>query len=51
MRYIVGKNNPIVVEDKIINTIKESMEDDNTVVIKPQIYYRLELDNWLLTKI
>ncbi len=35
VRYIVGKSNPIVVHDEIINTIKEGMEDGNIVVIKP----------------
>lgn len=36
VRYIVGKGNPIVVHDEIINTIKEGMGDDNIVVIKPR---------------
>lgn len=35
VRYIVGKNNPVVVPDEIISTIRESMEEDNIVVIKP----------------
>jgi transcriptional antiterminator RfaH len=35
VRYIVGKSNPIVVHDEIINTIKEGMEDGNVLVIKP----------------
>jgi transcriptional antiterminator RfaH len=36
VRYIVGKHNPIVVCDEIINTIKGSMEEGNIVVVKPQ---------------
>ncbi len=36
VRYIVGKGNPIVVHDEIINTIKEGMGDGNIVVIKPR---------------
>ncbi len=36
VRYIVGKGNPIVVHDEIINAIKEGMGDDNIVVIKPR---------------
>ena len=36
VRYIVGKRNPIVVFDEIINTIKGSMEEGNIVVVKPQ---------------
>jgi transcriptional antiterminator RfaH len=89
VRYIVGKLNPIVVYDEIINMIKEGMEEGNIVVIKPHrfekgdrvlikegpfkdfygifekeikgpdrvmilldaIHYRIELDNYLLTKI
>ncbi len=35
VRYIVGKSNPVVVHDEIINTIKEGMEDGKIVVIKP----------------
>ena len=36
VRYIVGKRNPIVVFDEIINTIKGSMEEGNILVVKPQ---------------
>ena len=36
VRYIVGKRNPILVFDEIINTIKGSMEEGNIVVVKPQ---------------
>ncbi len=35
VRYIVGKNNPIIVHDEIIDAIKEGMEDGDIVVIKP----------------
>jgi transcriptional antiterminator RfaH len=34
VRYIVGKTNPVVVQDEIINTIKQGMEN-NIVVVKP----------------
>jgi len=36
VRYIVGKNNPVLVRNEVIDTIKEGMEDDNIIVIKPQ---------------
>jgi len=36
VRYIVGKRNPVVVVDEIINTIKGSMEEGNILVVKPQ---------------
>ena len=36
VRYIVGKNNPITVRDEIINAIKEGMEEDNIIIVKPQ---------------
>lgn len=42
MRYIVGKRNPVVVHDEVIDTIKEGMEDGNLVVIKPQRFERGE---------
>jgi transcriptional antiterminator RfaH len=35
VRYIVGKSNPIVVHEEIINAIKERMEEDDTVVVRP----------------
>ena len=35
VRYIVGKQNPIIVYDEIIETIKEGMEDGDIIVIKP----------------
>ncbi|NCO67733.1 MAG: hypothetical protein COY75_00425 [Nitrospirae bacterium CG_4_10_14_0_8_um_filter_41_23] len=47
VRYIVGKGNPIVVYDEIINTIKEGMGDDNIVVIKPR---RFEKGDRILIK-
>lgn len=34
VRYILGKGNPIVLPDEIINTIKERMGDSNIVVIR-----------------
>lgn len=36
VRYIVGKNNPILVLDEVINTIKEAMEEDGLIIVKPQ---------------
>jgi transcription elongation factor/antiterminator RfaH len=47
VRYIVGKGNPIVVHDEIINTIKEGMEDGNIVVIRPR---RFEKGDRILIK-
>ena len=35
VRYIVGKQHPIVVYDEIIETIREGMEDGDIIVIKP----------------
>ena len=35
VRYIVGKKNPIVVFDEIIDAIKEGMEEGDLVVIRP----------------
>ncbi|MEW6068887.1 MAG: transcription termination/antitermination NusG family protein [Nitrospirota bacterium] len=40
VRYIVGKNMPIVVHDEIINTIKEGTEVNGIIVIKPQRYHK-----------
>lgn len=40
VRYIVGKSNPIIVHDEIIDTIKEGMQDGNIVVIKPGRFQR-----------
>jgi transcriptional antiterminator RfaH len=42
VRYIVGKRNPVVVNDEIINTIKEGMEDGNIVIIKPHRFEKGE---------
>lgn len=42
VRYIVGKTHPVVVHDEVIGTIKESMEDGNIVVIRPQRFERGE---------
>jgi len=35
VKYVVGKNNPIAVPDAIITTIKEHMQEDNVVFVKP----------------
>lgn len=42
VRYIVGKTHPVVVHDEVIGTMKESMEDGNIVVIRPQRFERGE---------
>jgi transcriptional antiterminator RfaH len=42
VRYIVGKTNPIIVHDEIINTIKEGMEEGNIVVVKPRSFEKGE---------
>ncbi|MFZ6016338.1 MAG: transcription termination/antitermination protein NusG [Nitrospirota bacterium] len=42
VRYIVGKGNPIVVHDEIINTIRDRMENGNLIVIKPQRFEKGE---------
>jgi len=40
VRYIVGKNSPIVVRDEIIDAIRESMEDGDIVVIRPERFMK-----------
>ena len=35
VKYVVGKNNPITVPAAIITTIKENMQEDNVVLVKP----------------
>jgi transcription antitermination factor NusG len=35
VKYVVGKNNPIAVSTTIITTIKENMQKDNVVSVKP----------------
>lgn len=42
VRYIVGKSNPIIVHDEIIDTIRESMEEGDIVMIKPQRFEKGE---------
>jgi transcriptional antiterminator RfaH len=36
VRYIVGKQNPIVVHEEVINTIRKNIAHDNIVIIQPQ---------------
>lgn len=36
VRYIVGKSNPLVVHDDVINTIRENLEDNGIVIVRPQ---------------
>jgi len=38
VRYIVGKKSPVVVQDEVINAIKDGIEDDNIIVIKPSTF-------------
>jgi transcriptional antiterminator RfaH len=42
VRYIVGKTNPIVVHDEIIDTIKEGFEAGNIIVVKPRRFSKGE---------
>lgn len=35
VKYVVGKNNPVAVSNTIITTIKENMQEDNVVSVKP----------------
>lgn len=36
VRYIVGKRSPVVVQDEVIETIRDNMESDNLVVVGMQ---------------
>ena len=38
VRYIVGKNNPVMVHEEIIKTIREGMGVDDIIVVKPQSF-------------
>lgn len=38
VRYIVGKKNPVAVQDEVINAIKDGIEDNNLIVIKPSTF-------------
>lgn len=38
VRYIVGKKNPVAVQDEVINVIKDGIEDNNIIVIKPSTF-------------
>lgn len=38
VRYIVGKKNPIAVQDEVVNVIKDEIEDNNILVIKPSTF-------------
>lgn len=35
VRYIVGRKDPIIVHDEVISVIKEGMEDDDIIIVKP----------------
>ena len=38
VRYVVGKKNPLVVQDGVVNAIKDGIEDNNIIVIKPSTF-------------
>jgi transcriptional antiterminator RfaH len=38
VRYIVGKNNPVIVCEEVIEAIKEGMGDDNFISVKPRTF-------------
>jgi transcriptional antiterminator RfaH len=38
VRYIVGKKSPVVVQDEVINVIKDGIEDNDLIVIKPSTF-------------
>lgn len=38
VRYIVGKKSPVVVHDEVINVIKDGIEDNDLIVIKPSTF-------------
>ncbi|NWF98326.1 MAG: hypothetical protein HXY52_05245 [Nitrospirae bacterium] len=42
VRYIVGRQNPIVVHEEIIKAIKENMNEDSFVIIKPHKFKKGE---------
>lgn len=42
VRYIVGKSNPLVISEDIIQAIKENMNENNFVIIKPRKFSKGE---------
>ncbi|MBM4146618.1 MAG: hypothetical protein FJ240_10185 [Nitrospira sp.] len=38
VRYVVGKKNPVAVQDEVVNAIKDGIEDNNLIVIKPSAF-------------
>ena len=38
VRYVVGKKNPLAVQDEVVNVIKHGIEDNNLIVIKPSTF-------------
>jgi len=38
VKYIVGKKSPVAVQDEVINVIKDGIEDNNLIVIKPSTF-------------
>jgi len=39
-RYIVGKRNPIIVSNEIITAIKDNLEQDDIIIIRPSRFCR-----------
>ena len=39
-RYIVGKQNPIIVSNEIITAIKDNLEQDDILIMRPQSFCR-----------
>jgi transcription antitermination factor NusG len=42
VRYIVGKKDPLIVHEDVIDTIRGSMAEDNIVVVKPRSFKKGE---------
>jgi transcriptional antiterminator RfaH len=40
VRYIVGRDSPIVVHDEIMSSIRENMEEGDIIVIRPQRFLK-----------
>jgi transcriptional antiterminator RfaH len=40
VRYIIGKDKPIIVYDEIIDTLRKSTDDGKNVIIKPQRFQK-----------
>ncbi len=40
VRCIVGKRNPMVVHDDVIDTIRKNLEDNNIVIVRPRRFHK-----------